>query len=88
MEFSNARGAGCKAEFDGFTLGNVLQQHPLVQQVYYPGLEDFTGHEIAKRQMNGYGGMISIIINGDGTAATEMVDGLQLFTLAASLGAG
>jgi cystathionine beta-lyase/cystathionine gamma-synthase len=36
--------------------------------------------------MNGYGGMISIIINGDGTAATEMVDGLQLFTLAASLG--
>jgi cystathionine gamma-synthase len=67
-------------------LAKVLQQHPLVQQVYYPGLENFTGHEIAKRQMNGYGGMISIIINGDGAAATKMVDGLQLFTLAASLG--
>jgi cystathionine gamma-synthase len=67
-------------------LANVLQQHPLVQQVYYPGLENFIGHEIAKRQMNGYGGMISIVIKGDGTAATKMVDGLQLFTLAASLG--
>ncbi|WP_081621927.1 PLP-dependent transferase [Methylotenera mobilis] len=67
-------------------LANVLQQHPLVQKVYYPGLENFIGHEIAKRQMNGYSGMISIVIKGDGTAATKMVDGLQLFTLAASLG--
>ncbi|PPC96361.1 MAG: hypothetical protein CTY35_08520, partial [Methylotenera sp.] len=58
----------------------------MVQKVYYPGLENFIGHEIAKRQMNGYSGMISIVINGDGTAATKMVDGLQLFTLAASLG--
>jgi cystathionine gamma-synthase len=67
-------------------LANVLQQHPLVEQVYYPGLDNFIGHEIAKRQMNGFGGMISIKVAGDGAAATKMVDGLQLFTLAASLG--
>jgi cystathionine gamma-synthase len=67
-------------------LANVLQQHPLVQHVYYPGLEHFIGHEIAKRQMSGFGGMISIKVDGDGAAATKMVDGLQLFTLAASLG--
>ena len=67
-------------------LANVLQQNSLVQQVYYPGLESFIGHEIAKRQMNGFGGMISIKVDGDGAAATKMVDGLQLFTLAASLG--
>jgi len=67
-------------------LANVLQQHPLVQQVYYPGLESFTGHEIARQQMNGYGGMISIKVEGDGAAATKMVDSLQVFALAASLG--
>jgi len=67
-------------------LANVLQQHPLVQQVYYPGLESFIGHEIARQQMNGYGGMISIKVEGDGAAATKMVDSLRVFALAASLG--
>lgn len=67
-------------------LANLLQKHPLVQQVYYPGLESFIGHEVAEQQMCGYGGMISIKINGESAAATKMVDGLQLFALAASLG--
>jgi len=58
----------------------------LVQHVYYPGLDNFIGHEIAKQQMNGFGGMISIKIAGDGAAATKMVDGLHFFSLAASLG--
>jgi len=69
-----------------FHLASVLQKHPLIKQVYYPGLESFRGHEIAKRQMHGFGGMISVTIDGDADAATKMVDHLQLFSIAASLG--
>lgn len=67
-------------------LANTLQKHPLVERVYFPGLENCSGHEIAKRQMRGFGGMISFTINGDAAAAIRMVDGLQLFALAPSLG--
>lgn len=67
-------------------LASVLQKHPLIKQVYYPGLEGCRGHEIAKRQMHGFGGMISVTIDGDADAATKMVDHLQLFSIAASLG--
>jgi len=67
-------------------LANVLQKHPLVKQVYYPGLESHYGHEIAKRQMHGFGGMISLTIESEAGAATRMVDNLQLFSIAASLG--
>ena len=69
-----------------FHLASVLQKHPLIKQVYYPGLESCCGHEVAKRQMHGYGGMISVTVDGDADAATKMVDHLQLFSIAASLG--
>jgi len=72
-------------------LASVLQKHSLVKQVYYPGLESHCGHEIAKRQMRGFGGMISLTLDGEPSTATKstatkMVDSLQLFSIAASLG--
>ncbi|MEO6118450.1 MAG: PLP-dependent aspartate aminotransferase family protein [Methylotenera sp.] len=64
----------------------MLEQHPAIEQVYYPGLENFTGYEIAKRQMSGFGGMLSIKVRGDAATAVKMVDGLSLFAIAPSRG--
>lgn len=67
-------------------MAQMLQNHSAIEQVYYPGLENFTGYEIAKRQMSGFGGMLSITILGGAGAAVKMVDALRLFTIAPSLG--
>lgn len=63
-----------------------LSSHSAIEQVYYPGLTSFAGHEIAKRQMRGYGGMLSIAISGRPESAVQVVDRLQLFSIAPSLG--
>lgn len=67
-------------------IARVLEQHPAIEKVYYPGLKSFTGHEVAKRQMSGFGGMLSIAIRGNTSAAVKMVDALALFAIAPSLG--
>ena len=67
-------------------MARTLQKHSAIEQVYYPGLENFKGHEIAKRQMSDFGGMLSINIAGGAGAAVKMVDALRLFTIAPSLG--
>lgn len=67
-------------------LAEKLLQHPRVQQVLYPGLPDFTGYELAKQQMSGFGGMLSIVIDGDLESASQVADHLELFALAPSLG--
>lgn len=47
-------------------LAEYLEKHPKISQVYYPGLKSNDGHEVAKNQMqNGFGGMLSILIEGD-----------------------
>ena len=63
-----------------------LQGHRKVLQVHYPGLPDFPGHEVARRQMDGFGGMLSFVYDGDAEATAAMVDRLQLFSIAPSLG--
>ena len=63
-----------------------MARHPQVARVYYPGLPDFPGHELAKAQMQGFGGMVSIEVKGGGEAATRVADRLKLFALAPSLG--
>jgi len=63
-----------------------LDEHPQVQKVYYPGLEDHPGHEIAKRQQNGFGGMISFELDADSGEIPLFLNALQHFTLAESLG--
>ncbi len=63
-----------------------LQKNPRVKRVLYPGLPDFPGHTIAKEQMTGFGGMITIDLEGDGATTSAFVDRLKLFSIAASLG--
>jgi cystathionine beta-lyase/cystathionine gamma-synthase len=54
--------------------------------VYYPGLPSHPDHETARRQMSGFGGMVTVNVRGDGPAAIRFAESLQLFRLAASLG--
>jgi len=67
-------------------LAEVLNRQAIVNRVYYPGLETHDGHEIAKRQQSGFGGMISFEIDGGEAAVRAFVDTLQHFSLAESLG--
>jgi cystathionine gamma-synthase len=67
-------------------VAEAMARHPKVARVFYPGLPDFSGHALAKDQMHGFGGMLSIEVRGDGTAATRVADCLKLFALAPSLG--
>ena len=63
-----------------------LHDHPAVSKVYYPGLEDFEGHEIAKKQMDMYGGMMSFELKADRDQVAAAINKLQLITIAVSLG--
>jgi len=67
-------------------VADALQRHPCIARVLYPGLPDFPGHALAKKQMSGFGGMLTIEVKGGGTAATAVADRLKLFALAPSLG--
>jgi cystathionine gamma-synthase len=64
----------------------LLQRHPQVTQVYYPGLPDHPQHEVAAKQMRGFGGMVSFRVAGGAAAALAVCEGTQLFKLAYSLG--
>jgi len=68
-------------------LATLLQQHPQVRTVLYPGLADHPGHDIAKSQMTGFGGMLSFVLRGGRAAAEQVVTHTRVFTLAESLGA-
>lgn len=65
---------------------DMLAAHPRVREIHYPGLPDHPGHDIAAKQMRGYGGMVSFQIEGGEEAAVAMVDRTEIFTLAESLG--
>jgi cystathionine gamma-synthase len=67
-------------------VARVLNQHAGVARVYYPGLASHPGHEIARAQQSGFGGMVSFDINGGEAAVREFVESLQFFSLAESLG--
>ena len=64
----------------------LLDTHPAVSKVYFPGLESHPGHALAKRQQKGFGAMISFELDGGEAAVRAFVDGLRWFTLAESLG--
>ena len=63
-----------------------LLAHPEVAKVHYPGLPTHPGHEIAKSQMSGFGGMISVELKGDIERAKRMISSCDIFSLAESLG--
>jgi cystathionine gamma-synthase len=64
----------------------ALSAHPAVSQVLYPGLPGHPGHEVAVKQMRGFGGMVSLRLRGGEDAAIRMCSRTRLFTLAESLG--
>ena len=63
-----------------------LAKHPKIDKVYYPGLESHPQHALAKKQMLGFGGMITAIMKGDLEASRRMLSACKVFTLAESLG--
>lgn len=67
-------------------LAEWLEGHPAVEKVLYPGLKSHPQHELAKRQMDGFGGMVSIFLKGGLEAATQLCERTKLFALAESLG--
>ena len=72
---------------NGAAVANFLKAHPKVEKVYWPGFEDHPNHHIAKKQMTGFGGMVSFT-TAEGTlqSAVNFVEKLKIFTLAESLG--
>ncbi|MCY3642241.1 MAG: cystathionine gamma-synthase [Acidimicrobiaceae bacterium] len=68
-------------------VAGYLDDHPAVARVLYPGLVDHPGHQIATRQMSGFGGMVSCILTGGEAAAVATVSSTRVFQLAESLGA-
>jgi cystathionine gamma-synthase len=76
-----------KASQSALCLAQYFEGHPRLQQVLYPGLENHPGHEIAKRQMTrGFGGMLSLLVDGGGDEARRIAGNTRLFVRATSLG--
>jgi len=72
---------------NGKAVAAYLKSHPKIEKVYWPGFEDHPNHQIAKEQMNDFGGMISFVTKGnDYNEAVKIVEKLKVFTLAESLG--
>ncbi|RRU15592.1 cystathionine gamma-synthase [Stenotrophomonas sp. 278] len=71
---------------NALALAQWLEKHPAVEKVIYPGLTSHPQHELATRQMNGYGGIVSIVLKGGFEAAKAFCEKTELFTLAESLG--
>lgn len=67
-------------------LAEFLEDHPQVERVHYPGLRTFPQHALAKRQMDGFGGMLSFEIRGGHAAGVRFVESVEVATLAVSLG--
>jgi methionine-gamma-lyase len=75
-----------KSQENAARLADYLAGHPKVTWIRYPGLKDHAQHEIAKKQMDGFGAMICLGVKGGYEAGKTVMDNVQLFTLAVSLG--
>ena len=67
-------------------IASYLDSHSSIEKVIYPGLESHPQHHIAKKQMKGFGGMITVILKGGLESATRFLERTELFSLAESLG--
>lgn len=75
-----------KAADSALAIARRLEQHPRVEKVLYPGLQSHPGHEIARRQMDGFGAMLSICVKGGMAEAGRVIRALKIFLPATSLG--
>lgn len=71
---------------NAWAIARALDGHPLVRRVYYPGLPHHPGHDIARRQMTGFGGMVSFELDGTADEVVAFVSGRRYFALGESLG--
>lgn len=71
---------------NGMKVARYLESHPQVRRVYYPGLQSHPQHALAKRQMKGFGGVVSFELEGDLETTIRFVDGLKVAYLTPSLG--
>ncbi|MGK0268146.1 MAG: cystathionine gamma-lyase, partial [Paraglaciecola sp.] len=67
-------------------IAEYLQAHDKIDKVYYPGLASHPQHDLAKQQMNGFGGMVSATLKGGLAESTKFLENCHLFALAESLG--
>ncbi len=74
------------ASDNALKVAQALSRHPKVARVYYPGLEDDPGHEVAKRQMSGFGGIVALDLVGGEPEVEKLFDSFQLIRTAPSLG--
>jgi len=73
-------------EANATAVAKFLKAQPMVSRVYYPGLPEHPGHDIARRQMKGFGGMVSFELKGGLTAVHRFLKAIKVFSLAESLG--
>jgi len=73
-------------EANAFAVANYLSSHRAVSKVFYPGLESHPGHALARKQMDGFGGMVSFELKGGRPAAEVFFKKLKIYMLAESLG--
>jgi cystathionine gamma-synthase len=71
---------------NGMVLARYLENHPQIEAVYYPGLPSHPQHAIARQQMSDFGGMLSILVKGGSEEARKVVNKVQIFAQATSLG--
>ena len=71
---------------NAFEIASFLEKHEVIEKIYYPGLSNHPNHEIAKKQMNGFGGMITVVLKGGLKTATTFLERTKIFALAESLG--
>ena len=67
-------------------IAKFLSEHSKVKKVFYPGLENDSNNQVAKKQMKGFGGILSIDLKGDINSAKKFLENIKIFTLAESLG--
>jgi cystathionine gamma-synthase len=70
----------------GLAVARFLEEHPVVRRVWYPGLESHPDYAVAVRTMEGFGGVVSFEINGDGPAASRFIDACRIPRIGPSLG--
>ena len=71
---------------NALAIAQWLEKHPTVARAIYPGLESHPQHQLAKKQMSAFGGIVTLVLKGDLSATRRMLERTQLFTLAESLG--
>ncbi|NOZ46292.1 MAG: PLP-dependent transferase [Chlorobi bacterium] len=75
-----------RAQESAMKIAEYLETHPKIEWIKYPGLESFEQHDLAKKQMSGFGSMMSFELKGGHKAGTTLMDNVKLSTLAVSLG--